>query len=264
MELRGKRILLTGATGGLGRAIASSLAEEGASLVLSSRKESDLTEMEAGLPGDHAVLVSDLAEPGAGLELLSRSGDLDGMVANAGLPGTGKLDELTSENVERALRVNFDAPILMTQELLRALLAKEEGHIVLISSLSGVAVSPRSSIYNATKFGLRGFGLALREDLRGSGVGVSVVMPGFIRGAGMFADTGADAPPGMGTATPEAVGAGVVSAIHRDRSEVNVAPRRQVAAAKFAARHPELSGKLSNGPATKVAETMAGAQTEKR
>ena len=67
------------------------------------------------------------------------------------------------------------------------MVARGPGHLVFISSLAGKAGAPGSSVYSATKFGLRGFGLALREDLADKGVGVSVVLPGFIRDAGMFA-----------------------------------------------------------------------------
>ncbi len=93
-----------------------------------------------------------------------------------------------------------------------------------VSSLSGRAASARSSLYNATKFGLRGFALALRMDLRAQGVGVSLVSPGFIRDAGMFADSGAPLPPGVGTRSPQDVARAVAEAIERNRAEVDVAP----------------------------------------
>src|SRR5215210_4647195 len=101
MELSGKTALVTGATGGLGRAIATALAERGANLVLSSRKAEELERLAAGLPGEHRVAVADLAEPGAALTLISEAGDVDVLVANAGLPGSGKLDDLERRDVER-------------------------------------------------------------------------------------------------------------------------------------------------------------------
>jgi short-subunit dehydrogenase len=133
-----------------------------------------------------------------------------------------------------------------------------------MSSLSGKAATARASVYCATKFGLRGFALALREDLRGSGVGTSVIMPGAIRGAGMFADSGAAAPPLMGTGKPEQVGAAVVRAIERNRAEISVAPIRQRALSAMAANAPELSGRVAGGTATRVADEIASGQTEKR
>ncbi len=104
------------------------------------------------------------------------------------------------------------------------MLARRRGHLVFMGSLAGKAASPASSLYNATKFGLRGFALALREDLRDAGVGVSVIMPGFISDAGMFADSGVKLPPGVGTRTPEQVAAAVLRAVEQNRAEVTVAP----------------------------------------
>ena len=93
-----------------------------------------------------------------------------------------------------------------------------------MSSLSGKAAAPASSIYSAAKFGLRGFAHGARADLRGTGVGVSVIMPGFVRDAGMFADAGVKLPPGVGTSSPEQVARRVITAIERNRGEVTVAP----------------------------------------
>jgi short-subunit dehydrogenase len=98
------------------------------------------------------------------------------------------------------------------------------GHLVFISSVAGKTASPESSIYSATKFGLRGFALGLRQDLRPHGVGVSTIFPGFISDAGMYADTGIKLPPGVGTRTPEDVAAAVIRAIERNRAEIDVAP----------------------------------------
>lgn len=264
MEPAGKTLLLTGATGGLGRAIAQVLAARGASLVLSSRRAAELESLAAELPGEHRVCVSDLAEPGAALAVLEAAGAVDGLIANAALPGSGRLDDLEPEHVVRALRVNLEAPMLLAQGMLPRLRERGAGHIVLVSSLNGRAAAPRTSVYSATKFGLRGFGLALREDLRDTGVGVSVVLPGFIREAGMFADSGARAPAVMGTSTPQEVADAVLRAIRKDRAEIDVAPVRAVAAARFAAGLPELAGRISHSTAVKAADQVAGGQTDKR
>lgn len=266
MRIEGQRTLLTGATGGLGRAIAIALAERGASLVLSSRRGSELEQLAAALPGGgHSVLVSDLAEPGAAEQLADRAGAVDLLVANAGLPASGLLEDFSGEQIGRAIRVNLEAPVLLTRSLLGGMRERERGHLVYVSSLSGKAASPRASLYNGTKFGLRGFALALREDLAGTaGVGASIVLPGFIRGAGMFAESGARPPPGIGTSTPEAVAAGVVRAIERDRAEVAVAPLQQRALAGFAAVFPGIAGRAQRGAGTRVAESLARGQADKR
>ena len=85
--------------------------------------------------------------------------------------------------------MNLRAPVQLARALLPGMRERGSGHLVFISSLSGKMASAGASIYNATKFGLRGFGFALNEELRGTGVGSTTVFPGFIRDAGMFADS---------------------------------------------------------------------------
>jgi short-subunit dehydrogenase len=265
VELAGKTALLSGATGGIGRAIAEALAARGARVVLSSRKREALDELARSLPGEgHRAVVADLAEEGAAERLVAEAGEVDVLVANAGLPASGKLENFSQEEIGRALRVNLEAPIRMTRDLLPALRERGSGHLVYVSSLAGKTASPRSSLYAGTKFGLRGFALALREDLRATDVGVSVVLPGFIRDAGMFADSGAKSPAALGTSSPQEVAEGVVRAIEQNRGEVEVAPRLQRLLAGFAHRRPELAGRLASRGGTKVADEVARGQTDKR
>jgi short-subunit dehydrogenase len=265
MDLHGKTALLTGATGGLGRAIAKALAARGASLVLSSRKGEELGQLAGTLPGvGHATVVCDLAEDGAALALLEQAGDVDVLIANAALPASGRLESFSQDQLGRALRVNLESPVRMTRELLPRWQERNRGHFVFVSSISGFAITPRGSLYAATKFGLRGFALSLRADLRGSGVGVSVVTPGVIRGAGMFAESGAAPPLGIGTSTPEQVGKAVVRAIEHNKSEICVAPLRQRAIGRFAMLAPEIFGRVAGSAAAQSMDEMAAAQMKKR
>jgi short-subunit dehydrogenase len=268
VELEGKRVLLSGATGGLGRAIAEQLAGHGAKLVLSSRRRPELQELARSLPGGarrHKVIVSDLAKRGAAEKLVRDAGNVDALVANAALPASGRLDGFSTEEVERALRVNFESPILMARAIAPKLAKRGEGHLVFIASLSGKVGSPRASLYNATKFGLRGFAFGLREDLHPKGVGVSIVSPGFVREAGMFHDADMAPPPGMGTTTPGKVGKAVAHAIERNRNEITVAPRRQRFLAEFGYRHPELAARVQRrGGADRIADKLAAGQSDKR
>jgi short-subunit dehydrogenase len=267
MELSGRTALLTGATGGLGRAIAQALAGRGAELVLSGRSAEALEGLAAELPGgEHRVLPADLAEAGAGEVLATEAGEVDVLVANAGLPGAGRLSDFSPDQVTRALRVNLEAPMLMARALFPAMVERGSGHLVFVSSLSGKVASPRSSIYNATKFGLRGFALGLRADLVPKGVGVSLVSPGFVREAGMFADSGAKPPPGLGTARPEQVGAAVVKAIERDKVEIAVAPLTQRAMSHLGLVSPGIAVKAQSGAAgQKAAKAVAdGHPADKR
>jgi short-subunit dehydrogenase len=267
MELAGRKALLTGATGGLGRAIAKALAERGSVLLLSARKQQALEALAEELPGEgHIVLPADLAEKGAAERLAEDAGAVDLLVANAGLPGAAWLSDYSAEEVRRALRVNLEAPMLLAQALFPAMVERGSGHLVFISSLNGKAATPRSSVYCATKFGLRGFALALRADLGPKGVGVSLVSPGFIREAGMFADAGAKPPPGMGTTSPERVGRDVVRAIERDKVELVPATLQQRVMSHFALANPGIAVRVQSGSTgQKAADAIASAHPpEKR
>jgi short-subunit dehydrogenase len=265
LKLDGKTVLLTGATGGLGRAIATALADRGARVALSSRKGAELEQLAASLPGEgHRTIVADLAQEGTALRLLDAAGEVDVLVANAGLPASGRLDGFTQDEIGRALRVNLESPVRMARELIPQMTARGQGHMVFISSVSGKAATARASLYAATKFGLRGFALCLRDDLRSAGVGVSVISPGAIREAGMFADSGASLPPGVGTGSPEQVASAVVTAIERNRGEITVAPLTQRLLARIAVNAPELSSRVAGRTATRYADRIASGQTDKR
>ncbi len=224
LQLAGSTALLTGATGGIGGAIARTLGARGVHLLLSGRREAELAQLTEDLGG--RAIVSDLSVA-ADVDRLAGDAldaEVDVLIANAAHPATGMLNALSQEEVDLILDINLRAPIAIARVLAPAMVERGRGHLVFISSLSGKSAQPASSMYSATKFGLRGFGLALREDLRGTGVGVSVVLPGFIRESGMFANTGVKLPPGVGTRTPQDVAAAVIRAIEHNRAEVEVAP----------------------------------------
>jgi short-subunit dehydrogenase len=259
MTIVNGNVLVTGATGGLGQAIARAFAARGASLVLTGRQEDVLARV-AAETGARAV-ACDLASRPDVARLIAGAGDVDVLVANAAVPGSGPLLEYDEAALDRALEVNLRAPIALARAFARGMAVRGRGHLVFISSLQGKAATPNSSLYVATKFGLRGFALALREDLRDAGVGVSVVMPGFIRDAGLFADSGVRLPVGVGTRSPEQVAAAVISAIERNRAEVAVAPPALRLGAVLAGIAPELSAAVSrrlgsHAIATAIAETQ--------
>jgi short-subunit dehydrogenase len=263
MDLRGRTVLLTGATGGIGHAIARAVAARGGSLVLTGRRASVLEPL-AAETGGRAVAcdLSDRAELG---RLLAEAGDVDVLIANAALPGSGLLTSFSEEEIDAALDVNLRAPMILARRLAEPMARRGAGHLVFVSSLAGKAASGGGAVYSATKFGLRGFALALREDLRESGVGASVVFPGFIRDGGMFHDSGVSLPRFVGTKTPEEVAAGVLTAIERNRPEVDVAPLGMRAGAKFAGVAPGVSAALQRRlGAERIATDMAEGQRDKR
>ena len=263
MEISGSTVLLTGATGGIGHAIARALAARGAKLILTGRR-SDVLEPLAAELGARALAV-DLAVPAEVERLAAEAGEIDILVANAALPASGALDSFTIEQVDRALDVNLRAPIVLAHVLTPAMVRRGSGHLVFISSLSGKASTPGSSLYNASKFGMRGFANALRADLRSSGVGVSTIFPGFIRDAGMFADAEVKLPPGVGTRSPEDVAKAVVKAIERNRGETDVAPLPLRASTMLASVAPGTAERLGRMLGSEdITRQMEAGQRDKR
>jgi short-subunit dehydrogenase len=263
MELRGSNVLLTGATGGIGHAIARALHQRGASLILTGRRAEVLEPLAAEV-GGRATAV-DLGEREELDRLIEEAGDVDVLVANAALPASGDALEFRVDQIDRALEVNLRAPMILSRVLGERMAARGRGHIVLISSLSGKSGQAGSAIYSATKFGLRGFGQGLRGDLAPRGVGVSVVFPGFIRDAGMFHESGTKLPRGVGTSTPEQVAAGVVRAIEADKGEVDVAPVGMRAGAAFGGLAPTLSARVAQRlGGDQIARDLAAGQSDKR
>jgi short-subunit dehydrogenase len=242
--------------------MARRLASEGASLVLTGRKAEVLSSLGEELGAE--VVACDLSDREALRELIERSRDTDILVNNAALPASGDILELTVEQIDRGLEVNLRAPVVLARELGAAMAERRHGHIVLISSLSGKTSSPRTSMYSASKFGLRGFGQGLRYDMAERGVGVSVIFPGFISDAGMFADADIELPRGMGTSTPEQVADALVIAITKNKGELDVAPLAMKAATAFAEVFPGPAHALTQRFGGDLAKNLTDKQVDKR
>jgi uncharacterized protein len=265
MRLEGSRVLLTGASGGLGKAIARALCARGARVAATARRAEVLDELHRELGDALTPLPADLAERGAPAELVERAGEVDVLVANAALPAAGPVDDFSPEEIDRALDVNLRAPVQLTRLLLPGMVERGRGHLVFMSSLSGKAASPASALYSAAKFGLRGFAAGVREDLVGSGVGVTVVFPGFIRESGMFADSGARLRKGVGTKTPEDVAAAVVRGIERNKGEIDVAPLGLRLGVKAAELAPGVGSRIQRRlGAVELGQELTEAHREKR
>jgi uncharacterized protein len=263
MEISGSTVLLTGATGGLGQEIARALWHKGAQLILTGRRVDVLQPLAKEL--DARALAVDLNDTAEIDRLVGEAGEVDILIANAALPASGMLDSFSMAEIDRALDVNLRAPIALAHAFAPQMCERKRGQLVFMSSLAGKAATPGSSLYNATKFGLRGFASAMRAELRESGVGVSTIFPGFIREAGMFAEAGVKLPPGVGTRSPRDVADAVVSAIERNRAEVDVAPVTLRVGSAISGLAPEVAARVSRAMgANKVVGQLADGQREKR
>jgi short-subunit dehydrogenase len=257
------RVLITGANGGIGRAIAKILRGRGAQLILTGRRAEALQPVADELQAQ--MISADLAKREDLDRCIEEAGAIDVLVANAGLPATGTVLEFTPEQIERALDVNLLAPMLLARRFAEGMIARGRGHIVFISSISGKLATGRSSIYAATKFGMRGFSLGMRADLHEHGVGVSTIFPGFIRDAGMFADSGVKLPAGVGTRSPEDVAHAVVRAIRKNAAEINVAAFDQSLGVVLNALSPALVGWIARAlGGDKIGKQLSDSQVHKR
>jgi short-subunit dehydrogenase len=265
VDLKGARVLLTGASGGIGNAIARALHERGASLAITGRRADALETLKGELGDRVDVLLADLCKRDDVDGLPARAGSVDVLVANAGLPGSGELASFSPEQIDRAIDVNLRAPMQLTHALLPGMLERGSGHLVFVSSLSGKVPAAGSSVYSATKFGLRGFGDSLHDELHATGVGATTVFPGFISDAGMFADSGVKLPPGVGMKPPEDVAAAVIDGIEKNRAEIDVAPLAVRATGKLAGLAPGAVTAVNRRfGGRNVSDGLAEAQREKR
>ena len=262
MTLRDRSVLVTGASGGIGSAAARAFAARGARVIVTGRRVEQLEALAAEI-GGRAIAV-DLADADGPFRLVAAAGVVDVLVANAGVSQAGDLTSLSPAEVDRVLAVNLRAPVMLARLLAEPMTARGSGHIVFVSSLQGKSPSPLSAVYTGTKYGLRGFSLSLRLDLSDRGVGVSCVFPGFVSGAGMFADSGAPLPPGVRTVEPEAVADAIVRAIERNRAEVDAAPVALRAGARLAGIAPVLAGAVSKRAGASIARAVARGHEERR
>jgi short-subunit dehydrogenase len=223
--IAGSRVLLTGASGGLGGAIARAFDDRGAHLILTGRRMDAVDAVAA--PLEHAeVLQCDLADREQLEDLLGRVESADILVANAALPATGLLNDFTTKELDRALDVNLRAPMLLAKRLAPHMAARGGGHLVFISSMGAKVPASR-----------------LRQELGPTGVGVSAVFPGSVEDVGMWAESGSGGK--VATGSSAAVADGVVRAIRANRAEVDLAPWTLRIAAALAHHLPETFARLA-------------------
>ncbi|MGB2959701.1 MAG: SDR family NAD(P)-dependent oxidoreductase [Bacteroidota bacterium] len=186
-KLRNRVALVTGASSGIGRATAIQLARAGASVVLSSRNEAALQRVQAEIEseGGHAWCIpADVVEDAQVDRLVCRAleeaGRVDVIVCSAGVYSRCPIEETTVEDFKQAMEVNFYGPLRVILGFLPHMLQRGSGHILVISSVDGKRGLPPDGLYVASKFALTGFSEILRQELRGTDVHVTTVLPGRV------------------------------------------------------------------------------------
>ena len=232
---------VTGAASGIGEQLAHQLAARGSHLVLLDRDAERLESVAGALRSEHpelsvSTLVVDLADDGeaqrAGAELVAEHPGITLLVNNAGVALGGRLDQVTLEEFDWVVAINFRAVVRLTHALLPVLKAHPGAHLVNVSSVFGIFAPPGQAAYAASKFAVRGFTEAVRHELSADGVGVTVVHPGGIRtriaesartGSGVSAQELAEGKAQFARLLripPEKAAARIVEAIERRRPRV--------------------------------------------
>jgi len=226
VDVAGSRVLLTGASAGIGAALAPLLASRGATVALVGRRadrlDAVLTECVGSSPGSRTYAV-DLSSPERAEELAHQVaadlGGVDILINNAGAPMRRRVQDLTIEEVQRTMAINFGSPLRMTLALLPAMLAADRGMVVNVSSFGGRAGIPAEAAYCASKFALAGWSEAMALDLWHTGVDVRLILPGAV-------DTEIWDRPGNDPAhfsgdlePPETVAEGIIAAIEGEGFE---------------------------------------------
>jgi uncharacterized protein len=243
MELQDAVVLVSGASRGIGRATAELLADRGARVVCLGRDAALLREVAARCGG--TALVADLREADAAgravRESLDRHGRLDGVVANAGIGHAGAVVDMTDEQLSALVDLNVRSTLLLARAAVGAFAEQAGDHrrrgIVFVTSIAGAVGVPGESVYSATKAAVECFAVVLREELRGTGTGVSTVLPGvvdtgFLERRGAPYDRRFPRP-----VHPERVARAVVAALESGRQRTSV-PRWLAVPARLSAALP--------------------------
>jgi short-subunit dehydrogenase len=233
LEIRGSTAVVTGASAGIGLAVARHLAAAGANLVIAARQPERLEEAAVQLRATGVKVLAVPADVGRRDDLvrlvesaIRERGAIDILINNAGIEAFSHYEELPPERIEETIRVNLTSALLLTRLVVPHMLLARRGHVVNMASTAGKYGPAFGSVYGATKAGLIAFTQALRAEYRGRGISASAICPGFTDEGGIYdrmkANSGRKSPPLVGSTTAEHVARAVVRAIEKDRPEVIV------------------------------------------
>ncbi len=184
-DLSGRTALVTGASGGIGSAIAKSLSEAGAKVALSGTREGVLEEVRSGLPGEGVVVTANLSDAESVDSLVGRAeealgGGLDILIANAGITRDKLLMQMKPEDFDDVMNVNLGSYYRLTKSVVRGMMKRRHGRIIGITSIVGVTGNPGQANYCASKAGMIGFTKSLAQEVASRGITANCIAPGFI------------------------------------------------------------------------------------
>jgi short-subunit dehydrogenase len=183
-NLQGKVALVTGAGRGIGKAIAVSLAKSGCRLILAARTREQLDDVAKTIGNEAVVIPTDLTRDDELDRVVEQSsktwGSVDILINNAGWGKRAPVIRANVEDWDQTLRLNLRAPMILAQKLVPGMIAKGEGAVINIGSVSGKSGEANGAAYSASKFGLIGFTQSLYEEVREYGIKVAVILPGYV------------------------------------------------------------------------------------
>ncbi|KDA03798.1 3-oxoacyl-[acyl-carrier-protein] reductase [Hyphomonas oceanitis] len=183
-DLTGRTALVTGASGGIGRAIATALSEAGAKVALSGTRENVLEEVAGTLKGESAIVTCNLSDAEAVDGLVGRAeaavGPLDILIANAGITRDKLLIQMKDEDWNDVLQVNLGSYFRLTKTAVRGMMKRRYGRIIGITSVVGVTGNPGQTNYCASKAGMIGFTKSIAQEVASRGITANTIAPGFI------------------------------------------------------------------------------------
>lgn len=183
-DLTGRTALVTGASGGIGRAIALALSDAGARVALSGTREAVLQEVAASLKGESAIVACNLSDPAAVDALVGQAeaalGPVDILVANAGITRDKLLIQMKDEDWNEVINVNLGSYFRLAKTAVRGMMKRRHGRIIGITSIVGVTGNPGQANYCASKAGMIGFTKSLAQEVASRSITANTIAPGFI------------------------------------------------------------------------------------